>query len=395
MDDASGPVGAPLDAFASLQESTEVKGDAKGGAPAQQSKKRILLAAGLVGAGVVAVVGWILLRPIEVVVLTLFPQPVEIALSVVGRVQSRDTLEIRSKNAGQVAQLLHDEGDIVVKGAPLAVISSDVESAEATAASAREQAARAQFALTQLALTRAETLAAKGAVSSAALDNAKAAAKSAQAAMVAATSDRRAASARLGEFIVRAPMAGVVLLRPVDNGQVITPATTLFQLGSASGREIDAEVDEAFADDLRPGMAARAAPSGSSVIFAAHIREISPRVDPATGGRTITLLPDAGTALPPGRTVDVTVVIGVRPDALVVPREAILESGANPHVYVVDSKGMVNVRPIKIDAWPSLNAIVTGGVSAGDKIVLIPSQTRPSARVRPLETKAPLPAPGG
>ncbi len=189
-------------------------------------------------------------------------------------------------------------------------------------------------------------------------------------------------------------MAGEVLLRPVDAGQVITAATTLFQLGSSDAREIEVEVDEAYADDLRPGMAARAAPSGSDVIFSARIAEISPRVDPATGGRSIKLLPDTSISLPPGRTVDVTIVLGVRANALVVPRQAIIDAGTDPRVYVVSEDGTITARPVKLDSWPSLNAIITAGAKAGDRVVLTPGQTRASARIRPRETQAPASIPG-
>jgi len=395
MADASSSVGTSLRALAPPHELTDGRDTIEAQSPTQRKKRPILLAATAIATGLVLVTGWLLLQPAEVAIVTLAPLPVEIALSVVGRVQSRNTLDVRSQNAGQIVELLHDEGEVVAKGAALALIRSDVEAAEVGAMSAREQGARAEFARVQVVLTRTETLAAKGFASRAALDNARAAAKSAQAALAAAASDRRAASARLGEFTVRAPMAGIVLLRPVDSGQIVSPTTMLFQLGSADAREIEAEVDEAYADDLRPGMAARAAPSGSDSTFTARITEISPRVDPATGGRSIKLAPAAGIALPPGRTVDVTIIIGVRAGALLVPREAIIDAGTNPRVYVVDEGGTVDERSVKLDSWPSLNAIITDGASAGERIVLSPAKTRPSARVRALES-APLPQnPGG
>ncbi len=90
-----------------------------------------------------------------------------------------------------------------------------------------------------------------------------------------------------------------------------------------------------------------------------------------------------------------TVIIGVRADALLVPREAIIDAGKNPRVYVVDEGGTVHERSVKLDSWPSLNAIITEGASAGERIVLSPAKTHPSAQVRELET-APLPqSPGG
>ncbi len=395
MDDASSAVGKPLHAVALAGELPGAKNADSDPKPSAPPRKPLLLAAAVVGAGLALVIGWIVLQPVEVDAITLTPQSVEIALSVVGRVQSRNTLDVRSQNAGQIVQLLQDEGAVVAKGAPLAVIRSDIEAAEAGAASGREQSARAEATRTQLMLTRTETLAAKGFASRAALDDARAANGSAQASWTAAASDRRAASAKVGEFTIRAPMAGLVLLRPIDNGQIITPATTLFQLGSSDARDIEAEVDEAYADELRPGMTARASPSGSKTVFPAHIAEISPRVDPATGGRTITLLPDTSTVLPPGRTIDVTIILDLRPNALVVPRQAIVDAGGAPRVYLVSKDGRIVVRPVELDAWPSLNAIITAGASAGDRVVLTPGETRPSAHVRTREASAPDSSPAG
>jgi multidrug resistance efflux pump len=73
-----------------------------------------------------------------------------------------------------------------------------------------------------------------------------------------ALANQRAAAARTGEFTIRAPMAGLIWVRTVDNGQVISPETMLFQIGSREGVELQADVDEAYADALRPGMMARA-----------------------------------------------------------------------------------------------------------------------------------------
>ena len=95
-------------------------------------------------------------------------------------------------------------------------------------------------------------------------------------------------------------MAGVVLVRPMDNGQVISPETTLFQLGSCDDMELQADVDEAYADALRPGMSARAALSGADAIFVARVTEVSPRVDSTTGGRLIKLSPLVAMNIPPG-----------------------------------------------------------------------------------------------
>ncbi len=177
-------------------------------------------------------------------------------------------------------------------------------------------------------------------------------------------------------------MAGIVLVRPIDNGQVISPETTLFQLGSRNGVELQADVDEAYADVLRAGMEARAALSGSDEIFAVRITEVSPRVDPATGGRLIKLAPVEAANIPPGRSVDVTIIVDRREAGIAVPRQAIIDASTEPKVYVVNANGRIIVRAIETADWPSLNAIVESGLASGDRIVLAPADTRPGAQVR-------------
>jgi len=346
-------------------------------------KRRPFVVAGAVLVTVfIAGLGWWQLRPPEVAILEIQPRSVEIALSVVGRVRPDNLIDVRSPNSGQIVRLLHDDGDVVAEGAPLAIVRSIVEQAQTDAGSARVDAARAEVNRTRLAFNRTRILADQGFASVAALDEARAALQSAEAGLAAATAERRGAAALTGEFTIRAPMAGVVLVRPIDNGQVISPDTTLFQLGSREGVELRADVDEAYADALRSGMWARAALSGSNAIFLARVTEVSPRVDPTTGGRLIKLAPVNASQLPAGRSVDITIIVARREDGIVVPRQAVVDATTAPKVYVVDEQGVVRVRLIQIADWPSPNAIVEHGLIAGERVVLTPAQTRPSARVR-------------
>ncbi len=357
-------------------------------------RRRIVLIASLVSVVLFSGLGWWLLRPPEIAIVEIQPGPVEIVLSVVARVRPENLVDVRSPNAGQVIRLLHDDGDLVAAGAPLAIVRSTVEQAQADANSARERAARAELDRAQLAFNRTRTLADRGFASVAALDEARVTLRSAQAGLAAASADRRATAAQTREFTIRAPMAGIVLVRPIDNGQVISPETTLFQLGSRDGVELQADVDEAYADVLRTGMEARAALSGSDQIFAARVTEVSPRVDPTTGGRLIKLAPVEAASIPPGRSVDVTIVVARREAGIAVPRQAIIDAGTEPKVYVVDANGRVIARTIEIADWPSLNAIIEGGLASGDRIVLTPADTRLGAHVR-IRVPPSIPTPGG
>jgi RND family efflux transporter MFP subunit len=344
----------------------------------------VLYATGLVL--VIAVVAAVALsrRPAGIAVLEIRPRTIEQALSVVGRARPAQLVQVSSPNPGQVIRLFQDEGDEVAAGTPLAVILSTVQQAQTEADVARLRAAEAGAREARLSHQRTQALYERGFAARAALDAARAALDTAEANVAAASAAVRASAERAREFTILAPMAGVVLVRPIDNGQVVAAGETLFELGSTTGVEIRAEVEEVYADALRPGQMARAALSGSTVIFPARVTEVSPRVNSSTGGRMVRLSSDGAPDLPPGRSVDVTIIVEQREGTIVVPRSAVVDATAAAKVYLVDADNVVRPRSITMARWPSVNAIVETGLRPGDRIVLDPGSTSPGARIRPV-----------
>lgn len=347
------------------------------------ARRKIVLAVVLL-ATVLAVLAAVLLavRPPSVPVLAVSTQRTERVLAVVGRVRPVERVDVRPINPGLVVRLLHDEGDRVAAGQPLAVIKATVEQAQTEAELARAEAARARAAEARQSFGRVSALYEQGYAARAALDQARAELRTAEAEVAAAGATARASAERAREFVVRAPTASVVLARPIDPGQVVSTTTTLFELGAAGG-EIEAEVDEAYADAIRPGMRARISPTGSQSVWGASVTEVSPKVDASTGGRLVRLSYEAGAALIPGRSVDVTIIVRPAEPVILAPREAVVDATVAPKVYVVGRDDTVAVRRVRIADWPTAAAIVQSGLSPGDRIVLAPARVRPGERVRP------------
>ena len=321
-------------------------------------------------------------RPQEIVTSTVTMQKTERVIAVVGRARPVDRVDVRPLYAGQVLRLLHDEGDTVAAGEPLAVIKADVEQAQTQSELARAQSARARAAEALQSYQRTKTLFDRGFAAEAALDQASAALRAAQADVAAAEATAKVAATRTREFVVRAPNASLVLARPIDAGQVVDTNTTLFELGSLTGGEIEAEVDEAYADAIQPGMPARFAATGSKATFAGQVSEVSPRVDAATGGRLVRLTYGEMPGLVPGRSVDVTIVVRPAETVILVPRSAVLDASVAPKVYVLGKDGVVGVRTVRIADWPSGDAIVESGLAEGDRVLLEPAMASPGERVR-------------
>ena len=348
-------------------------------------RKQVVLAVGAVVAlALVAMVVITMRRPPEVAVLEVKPQTVELALSVVGRARPDDLVQVSSPNPGQVVRLLADDGDQVTAGMPLATIRANVEQAQTEAEVDREGAAGADVTEARLNYNRTKTLHDRGFAADAALDSARVALQAAEANLAAASAQVRASAERAREYTIRAPMTGTILFRPLDEGQVVQAGETLFEMAGAAGVEIQAEVEEAYADALSTGLLGRAAQSGSSEVFAVRVSEVSPRVNAATGGRLIKVVPADGRSLAPGRSVDLTIVVDRRDNSLTIPRQAVLDATAAPKVLVVGADDRVTAREVSILRWPSTNAIITGGLKAGDRIVRDPAKVAQGGRIRPV-----------
>jgi RND family efflux transporter MFP subunit len=326
--------------------------------------------------------------PKSVGVVRLTSGPAEQVLAVVGRVRLANVVHVQPENAGAIVALLHDEGDVVIKGTLLAQIRSDQQVAAVAVSAAQIRNFEAQLVLARTKQRRIQSLASKGWVTRAALDEANAAAAVAEATVEAARAAAGQASAKAREFNVYAPMTGTILVRPVDLGQVVSLSSVLFEIGSVGPVEIEAEIDEVYADRVPANAKVTLSPSGSGKQFEGRISEIAPRIDPATGGRLMRFIADNGDAgLRSGRSVDVTIIVENRNRALSLPRSAVIKILGQDKVFVVES-GKAILRTVTLVDWPGANVIVTGGVTAGALVVLDPLTVKAGDSVKPISERA-------
>ena len=176
-------------------------------------------------------------------------------------------------------------------------------------------------------------------------------------------------------------MTGTILVRPVDPGQVVSVSSILFEIGSEGPVEIEAEIDEVYADRVPINATIMLSPTGSRRQFAGRISEIAPRIDPATGGRLMRFIANQGDeSLRSGRSVDVNIIVKKRDLALSLPRSAMIKKLGQNNVFVVES-GKVVLRSLDIVDWPGAYVIVTSGVKARSLIVLDPLSVKSGDKV--------------
>ena len=338
---------------------------------------------------IILVVGAVLIfmratAPKSVEVITLSEGPADQSLSVVGRVRPINLVEIQSERAGAVVELLHDEGDQVSKGDLLARVRAEQERAAVAVTTAQIKNLEAQLTLAVTKQQRLQTLFNQGWVTRADMDEANTALAAARASLEAGRASTRQAVAAAREFDVFAPMTGTILARPIDEGQVVSTATVLFEIGSAGPVEIEAEIDEYYADQVPVAADVIISPSGSNQRFNGRITEISPRIDSSTGGRLMRFSSATDDPnLRPGRSVNVTIIVKKYARALSLPRSSVFKNGGQNQVYIVEA-GKAVPRNVMVVDWPGSYVIITDGLKAGAQVILDPLSVQAGEKVDPV-----------
>lgn len=381
----------------------------------------------LVVGAAAAFFAWRTARPPEVQALRVEPTALVRTLQFSARVASDSRVDVGPTITGRVQRVRVQEGDRVEAGQLLVQLEQDEQRAALAQALASERQARvrlaglrstgrqaagaavsqaeAQWRSARTELARNEQLVAQGFVSAARLDEARRALEVATAQRDAALAQARAsgdsgtevgqaeaqialaraaadaARARLEQTRLLAPAAGRVLARQVEPGQIVQPGRALVSLALDGPRQLVAQVDERFLEQLQVGQPATAvADAFPQQPFAARVSSLAPVVDPQRGALEIKLaMPQPPAFLREDLTVSVEVETGRRERALVVPLSAL----AGPERVRVAHEGRVELRKIRLGLRTLEAAEVLEGLAPGDEVLLAdaPAPGRP-VRVR-------------
>jgi Cu(I)/Ag(I) efflux system membrane fusion protein len=159
---------------------------------------------------------------------------------------------------------------------------------------------------------------------------------------------------------VRAPITGHIASKGAIAGLYVQPGTELFRIVDLSAVSVVADVDESDVDRVKEGQTATVSlPALRGETFAARVSLVSPAISSASRTLQIGLdLKNPRLRLRPGMSVDVTVQLDAV-DAIAVPAEAVVDTGAHQYVFVTRGNGRFEPRLVKI------------GMRAGDKLQLL------------------------
>jgi len=279
------------------------------------------------------------------------------AIVATGQIEAVQSIELRPEVDGRLVEIYMREGTEVTRGTPL----FKIDDAELRAQVARLEAERDRAVQ---ALERTRRLIDQNASSEADLEAAEANARSTQAQL-----DLQ--QVRLDRTVVRAPFSGLVGARFVSLGDYVTSSTRLVSLQTVDPQRAAFQIPERYAQRLELGQEVTfrvaALPDTG---FTGVVDFVDPVV--ALPARTITVKAEVSNPnrdLRPGMFIEVRLATDVRPDAVVVPEDAILPLSGADFVWVV-SEGTASRRQVGLGVRIPGFVEVLSGVNAGEQVVV-------------------------
>ena len=317
-----------------------------------------------------------------------------------GKIEPREKVDIKSKVAGQVLEVLVDEGQHVDKGQLLLRLDPVDYARESARADAELAQAQQAASFAELALNRKKAALADRAVAAAdvevaqnELDMRKASVRIAEVAV-------NAAHDRLKSCDIKSPMAGTVIARGIEPGEVVTPGVQatfegkpLLTVADLSTLIAKVELNQIDVARVAVGQSAKltldALPDQS---FVAHVTKVAPAAVKATG-RDAEVFPvectlegdaAAGTgagAIKSGMTADVRILVETRPQVLVLPIEAVVKEDGKQKVKRVKvgadgAKKAGDKTDVKVGKSNDREMEIVDGVKEGDEVVIDPASSK-------------------
>src|SRR5213083_3256540 len=296
-----------------------------------------------------------------------FAMPVEVAaalrdtvvdaIAATGQIEAIQSIELRPEVSGRITDILVREGQQVADGTALFKVDDAELKAQTAQADAERQLARQ-------ALERTKQLIAQNASSTSDLEQAEAKSRGADA-------NYDLLKTRLDRTVVRAPFGGVVGRRLVSIGTYVSSQTSLITLQSVNPQHASFDVPERYADRLRRGQLVSfqvAALPGKN--FSGEVVFVDPVV--SLPGRTILIkarVPNNEHQLQAGMFIEARLATNIRPNAVVVPEDALLPMQGATFVWVV-KEGKATQRQVTVGVRTAGWAEVQSGVEAGDQVVV-------------------------
>jgi membrane fusion protein (multidrug efflux system) len=339
----------------------------------------------------------------EVKVFKVEPKTIDIVLTRLAQLESSREVDVVARVSGFLEKMVYKEGALLKEGDVMFVMDKRPFQAQVDAAKGELEASKARLWTANANLKRVKPLTEADAMSQSDLDTAIGQQRSAEAAVFSAKAKLSTAELDLSYTTLYAPVTGL------SGAALQREGSYLNSLSQSAKLSYVAQIDpiwvnfaisqnelERYRNEEESGQFV--APKDKKYEFEIILTDgsvyplkggldfTSPTFDTRTGTfsvRAVVANPDF--LLRPGMFVSSNLLGGKRPNAIVVPQQAVQQQGNEQVVMLVNAKSEVEVRSVMVGDWIKDQWIINSGLKGGEMVIVEGFQkVRPKMKVKAL-----------
>ena len=337
---------------------------------------------------------------VPIVAGTVAQHDVPIYLTGVGTVIAYNTDVVRAQIQGQIVSINFTEGQTVHAGDLLAQIDPRPYQALIDQYTGNLERDQAQLINAQANLKRYTTLGDKGWATPQLLETQQAQVGELNAAIKADQALIDAAKVQLSYTRLTSPIDGVVGIRQIDVGNIISPSNTnglvvvtqlhpislIFTLPETSLPQIEQQRQKT----KTPLPVLAYSQDDTILLDQGELGLVNNEILQTTGSIQLKAnFPNKSNRLWPGQLVNARLLVDTRHNGLTVAASAVQQGPNGAYVYVIDSSSKVENRPVKVAQISGGQVLIDSGLQANEQVVVDGQyKLQPGTRVRLLHGKA-------
>ncbi len=312
--------------------------------------------------------------PIGVTSVIAKEEKIPYTIEALGTAKANESVIITSKVTETVNKINFLDGDKVDKGTVLVELTNDEETAQLEEEQSTLAEAEKQY-------KRIKNLVKKNAATQSRLDEQFALMNSARARV-------HAISARISDRSIKAPFSGLLGLRDVSPGSLVTPGTQITTLDDIDQIKLDFSVPETLLSQLKKGTSIQAtSPSHSSMVFNGMIETVDLRIDPVTRSATVrAIIKNENHVIKPGMLMSVKIT-GEATENIIVPEAVLIPRQDKQFVFKITADGIAQRQEVTVGKRLPGKVEILSGLNPGDKVIVDGTiKVKDGAPVRVLNT---------
>jgi len=299
-------------------------------------------------------------------------QQIRTGPAISGSLAPEKSATIRAEMSASVVQTYAEAGQRVRAGQQLAQLDASVLRDQQISAQGAVTTAQSTYDIAQRELNRAETLEKAGAIAERDVEQARNAVIAARGQLSTARAQLANINKQLDKASVQAPFDGVVSVRSVNAGDVVSPGTALYTVVDPGSMQLEASVPADALGDVRVGMPVDFTVNGyPNRHFTGRIIRVNPIADPTTRQvKILASIPNVGNTLVGGLYAEGR-VSSESHTAPMIPIAAVDERGLRPAVVRLKNGKVEKVEVgLGIRDQAAETVEITSGLAPGDTVLL-------------------------